>query len=115
MRAMRPLQFEAAAEIQGSKYGDAPAGSSQARTKRLAMEAADMVGGSLPCSASSTTWARVDERSMHLWRAMISGPEDTPCARSPARSADRARAHGVAAHARRPAPAGTPAASSPST
>ena len=100
---------------QGSKYGDAPAGSSQARTKRLAMEAADMVGGSLPCSASSTTWARVDERSMHLWRAMISGPEDTPCARSPARSADRARAHGVAAHARRPAPAGTPAASSPST
>ena len=116
VRAMRPLQVEAAAEIQGSKYGDAPAGSSQARTKRLAMEAADMVGGSLPCSASSTTWARVDERSMHLWRAMISGPEDTPCARSPARSADRARAPTASRLTRAPpAPAGTPAASSRST
>eukprot|EP00966_Prymnesium_polylepis_P308737 7134428-Prymnesium_polylepis.1 len=42
------------------------------------MEGADMMGGSLPASVSSTIWARVNESKMHIWRAMISGPEGTP-------------------------------------
>ncbi|KAL1504725.1 hypothetical protein AB1Y20_008503 [Prymnesium parvum] len=49
-----------------------------ARTKRLALEASDMLGGALPATVSSTIWARVNEGKMQFWRAMISGPEGTP-------------------------------------
>jgi len=37
-----------------------------------------MMGGGLPVTMSSTVWCRVHESQMHLWRAMISGPEGTP-------------------------------------
>jgi hypothetical protein len=46
-----------------------------ARTKRLTLEAADMMGGALPVSVSSSIWARMCENQMQLWRAVISGPE----------------------------------------
>ena len=49
-----------------------------ARSRRLAMEASDMVGGALPVTASSSIWARVNENQMQLWRTMISGPDGTP-------------------------------------
>ena len=37
-----------------------------------------MMGGALPVAASSSIWARIHERQVHLWRVMISGPEGTP-------------------------------------
>lgn len=83
-KQMEEIQFEAVSALPGHHYeardGGKEAGSLHlpARTKRLALEAADMMGGALPCSVSSTIWARVDEKRMHMWRAIISGPEDTP-------------------------------------
>ena len=84
VRQIRELQFSAEEALPGHHYeareGGKEAGGLQlpARTKRLALEAADMMGGALPAAASSTIWVRLDEQRIHLWRAMISGPEDTP-------------------------------------
>ena len=84
IKQMQEIQFEAVGAVPGHHYesrdGGKEAGALHlpARTKRLALEAADMMGGALPCAVSSTIWARVDEKRMHVWRAIISGPEDTP-------------------------------------
>jgi len=82
--AMRDLSFDACDGLSGHYYAQRPEGKEAAssalaaRTKRLALEASDMMGGALPVSASSSIWARVHENQMHMWRAMISGPEGTP-------------------------------------
>lgn len=34
----------------------------------------------LPLNYSSSVFVRVDENNLALWRAMITGPDDTPCA-----------------------------------
>ena len=81
---MRDLSFDACDAIPGHHYHARAEGkeaaSSQlaARTKRLTLEAADMMGGGLPVSVSSSIWGRMCEGQMHSWRAMISGPEGTP-------------------------------------
>lgn len=80
---MRDVSFDACDGLAGHHYEkrsevkEASAALS-ARTKRLALEASDMMGGALPVSASSSIWVRVHENQMQLWRAMISGPEGTP-------------------------------------
>ena len=82
--AMRESSFDACDELAGHHYQTRSEGkeaaSSQlaARTKRISLEAADMMGGGLPVSTSSSIWARMCEGQMQLWRAMISGPEGTP-------------------------------------
>ena len=84
VKQIRELQFSAEASLPGHHYESREGGKEAAglhlpaRTKRLALEAADMMGGALPAAASSTIWVRLDEKKMHMWRAMISGPEDTP-------------------------------------
>ena len=81
---MREISFEACDNLPGHHYEkraegrEAAATQLAARTKRLTLEAADMMGGALPVSASSSIWVRIHETSMQLWRAMISGPEGTP-------------------------------------
>jgi len=81
---MRELSFDACDGLTGHYYAQRPEGKEAAgstlaaRTKRLALEASDMMGGALPVSASSSIWARVHENQMQMWRAMISGPEGTP-------------------------------------
>jgi len=79
---MSELQFASPASLPGHHYEtkdkEASAPQLSARTKRLALEAADMMGGALPASVSSTIWVRVNESKIHYWRAMISGPESTP-------------------------------------
>lgn len=79
---MTPLQFEAVEDIPGHHYlaKGLKMEALPARSRRLALEAADMMGGSLPVAASSTVWCRLHESQMHLWRAMISGPDGTPYA-----------------------------------
>ena len=84
VRQIREIQFSAEEALPGHHFETREGGKEAAglhlpaRTKRLALEAADMMGGALPAAASSTIWARLDEQKIHLWRAMISGPEDTP-------------------------------------
>jgi baculoviral IAP repeat-containing protein 6 len=47
------------------------------RTKRIMVEAPDL-GTSLPLSLSSSIFVRVDSSRMHLWKALVTGPEETP-------------------------------------
>lgn len=82
IQRMTPLQFEAVEDIPGHHYlvKGLRMEALPARSRRLALEAADMMGGSLPVAASSTIWCRLHESQMHIWRAMISGPDGTPYA-----------------------------------
>jgi len=81
---MREAAFETCEEVPGHHYAsraegrEAASSNLAARTKRLTLEAADMMGGALPVSVSSSIWARMCENQMQLWRAVISGPEGTP-------------------------------------
>ena len=81
---MRELSFDTSDSLPGHHYASRAEGKEAAstqlaaRTKRLTLEAADMMGGALPVSVSSSIWARMCEGQMCLWRAMISGPEGTP-------------------------------------
>merc|ERR1719382_1607596 len=47
------------------------------RTVRLAKELAGLTS-LLPLSGSSSVFVRVSERHQQLWRALITGPDDTP-------------------------------------
>ena len=82
--AMREASFDACDALPGHHYQaraegkEAASSSLAARTRRLSLEAADMMGGALPVSVSSSIWARMCESQMQLWRTMISGPEGTP-------------------------------------
>ena len=49
------------------------------RAKRIMVEAPDL-GASLPLSLSSSVCVRIDASRMHLWKALITGPDDTPYA-----------------------------------
>ncbi|KAL3136896.1 hypothetical protein ABBQ32_006505 [Trebouxia sp. C0010 RCD-2024] len=49
----------------------------RARQARVGKELAGMAAD-LPLNASSSVFLRVDEKHMMLWKALITGPEDTP-------------------------------------
>lgn len=79
--ALRPLLFECGSAFETHRYlKEGAAGSSSSRrAKRIMVEAPDL-SASLPLNFSSSVCVRIDSSRMHLWRALITGPDDTPYA-----------------------------------
>ncbi|KAK9806493.1 hypothetical protein WJX73_002810 [Symbiochloris irregularis] len=79
--AMSPLQLDQMPGIEEAHHfkkqakdeGVAP----RERVVRCGKEMAGLATD-LPCSPSSSVFVRVDQRNVVLWRALITGPEDTP-------------------------------------
>ena len=69
-----------AAALRREAAAVAAAGASSARQRRVLSEIASFAGAndSLPLSASSTVFARVDEARPDVLSAIIAGPEGTP-------------------------------------
>lgn len=77
--ALRPLLFECGAPFETHRYlaESGSGGSHSRRAKRVMVEAPDL-STSLPLSLSSSVCVRLDSSRMHLWKALITGPDDTP-------------------------------------
>lgn len=79
-RCMRLLQLDQSDMTTGHTYkGPAQAESvaPQARTVRMAKELAGLAS-LLPLSGSSSVFVRVSAMRQQLWRALVTGPDDTP-------------------------------------
>jgi len=78
-RVMAPYRICEAELSNHSFAGRAPSGDIQGLMRRVAKEYSSMCAD-LPVTAASSIFVRVDENRAFLWRALITGPPDTPYA-----------------------------------
>ncbi|KXZ41741.1 hypothetical protein GPECTOR_299g811 [Gonium pectorale] len=81
LATLKPLQVDAVPDLCRSHHYASQARGEMAaprtRAVRLAKEIASLES-LLPLSESSSVFVRVDETAVHVWKALIVGPEDTP-------------------------------------
>eukprot|EP00930_Biecheleria_cincta_P083732 TRINITY_DN73243_c0_g1_i1.p1 TRINITY_DN73243_c0_g1~~TRINITY_DN73243_c0_g1_i1.p1 ORF type:complete len:928 (-),score=204.20 TRINITY_DN73243_c0_g1_i1:467-3199(-) len=79
-RCLQPLQLDSSDvdfNVEYLNLAQQETAAPQARTVRLAKELAG-IGSLLPLSSSSSVHVRISSQRQQLWRALITGPDETP-------------------------------------